>query len=298
LYSYVNNPVLKSGDKESDFDYQAISSPSVLVVKDRLIMYFTAVNKDGVYSIGRAESGDGLVWLKSENAVILPDPDNFQEKSVKEPSAIYDGEKINIFFVSVTKENKHRIMIASSSDSQTFFRSDKELIGVPNSDLKLVNISEPSVIFRDDYLWMYYTASDEDGRSYIFLAKASLENPLSWITESLTPVFSPQTGNTDSFDQYAVMSASVLTVQSANNRPLYRMYYCGSAAETGAYHLGLAGSFDGINFKRYVYNPVLHYGRSPSAVIFRENLFLYYNELPPYESKGISLASTVKIKLQ
>lgn len=296
LYSYINNPVLRSGANELDYDYQAISSPSVTVVNDKLIMYFTALNKDGVFSIGRAESVDGLVWIKSENPVIVPDSENFSEKEVREPSAVFDGEKINLFFVSVTKENRYRIMIASSEDTFNFFRSDKELITTPTSELNLKSISEPSVIFKDDYLYMYYTASDENGKSYIFLAKASLENPLSWISIGREPIFVPQTGKVDEFDQFSVMSASVLSIQSANKRTLYRMYYCGSAVETGAYHLGLAGSFDGINFERYVYNPILHYGRSPSAVIFRNNLYVYYNELPYNESKGISLATTIKIK--
>ncbi|GEM_PF-4660806 len=296
LYSYVNNPVIKTGENETDFDYQAISSPAVVQIGNKLVMYYTALNKDGVYSIGRAESDDGRVWFKIENPVIVPDEDNFQEKVVKEPAVIYDGAKVNLFFVSVTKENRFRIMIASSSDTINFYRSDKELVTLPESDLKLVNISEPSVIFKDDYLWMYYTASDADNKSYIFLAKASLENPLSWITESRTPIFTPQTGKTDSFDQYSVMAASVISIYSENNRVLYRMYYCASAVETGAYHLGLAGSFDGINFERYIYNPILHYGRSPSAIIFKENLLIYYNELPQNESKGISVASTIKLR--
>jgi hypothetical protein len=92
------------------------------------------------------------------------------------------------------------------------------------------------------------------------------------------------------------MSPTVLTVITANNRQLIRMYYCGSATETGAFHLGLVGSTDGINFERYIYNPILHYGRSPSAIVFNNNLYVYYNELPDNESKGISLATTIKLR--
>lgn len=296
LYSYINNPVIKIGEKETDFDNQSIFSPTVVEVNNKLVMYYSSINKDGVYSIGRAESDDGTIWIKNDNPVIVADMDNFSEKVVKEPSALYDGEKINLFFVSITKENRYRIMIASSNDGINFYRSDKELITIPESDLKLSKISEPSVIFKDNYLFMYYTALDEDNKGYIFVAKASLENPLSWISESRSPIFTPQTGIIDAFDQYTVMSASIISIKSANNRTLYRMYYCGSAVETGAYHLGLAGSFDGISFERYVYNPILHYGRSPSAVLFKNNLFVLYNELPEGESKGISLATTVKIK--
>ncbi|MGB9599341.1 MAG: hypothetical protein ACPL7I_02215 [Myxococcota bacterium] len=296
LYSYINNPVIKAGEKDDDFDNQSISSPSVVEAGKKLIMYFTAINKDGIYSIGRAESDDGIVWIKNENPVIVADTDNFSEKVVKEPSAIYDGQKITLFFVSITKENRYRIMIASSDDGLNFSRSDKELITIPYSDLKLDKIAEPSVTFKDNGLVMYYTAMDEENRAYIFVAKATLENPLSFISESRSPIFVPQTGNTNAFDQYAVMSASVLSIKSANNRTLYRMYYCGSAVETGAYHIGLAGSFDGENFERYAYNPILHYGRSPSAILFNNNLFVFYNELPEGESKGISVATTIKIK--
>lgn len=296
LYSYVNNPVLKTSDNEADFDYKAVSSPSVVSLKDKLIMYYTAINKDGLYSIGRAESQDGVIWFKTENPVIVPDEGNFKEIVVKEPSVLYDGEKIYLFFVSVTKDNRYRIMIASSSDTFNFYRADKELVSIPDSDLNLVAISEPSVIIKEDYLWMYFTASDRDTRSYIFLAKASLNNPLSWSIESREPVFSPQMERSDAFDHYSVMSASVLTISSANKRTLFRMYYCGSATETGAFHLGLAGSFDGIKFERYAYNPILHYGRNPSALVFKGNLYLYYNELPSSESKGISLATTIKLE--
>ncbi|MCX7944345.1 MAG: hypothetical protein N2746_07555 [Deltaproteobacteria bacterium] len=247
--------------------------------------------------MGRAESTDGIVWLKNERPVLLPDTENFQERIIKEPTAIYDGEKISLFFTSITKENKYRIMVAFSYDTLNFHRTDKELLTIPKSELKLTKISEPSVIFfNENYLMMYYTASDENGKSYIFSAKASIENPLLWTPESHNPIFLPQTAKPDAFDQYSVMSASVLSIQSSNNRTLYRMYYCGSSTETGAYHLGLAGSFDAIKFERYMYNPILHYGRSPSAIVFRGNLLVYYNELPLDESKGISLASTIKLK--
>jgi hypothetical protein len=98
LYSYINNPVIKIGEKETDFDNQSIFSPTVVEVNNKLVMYYSSINKDGVYSIGRAESDDGTIWIKNENPVIVADMDNFSEKVVKEPSALYDGEKINLFF--------------------------------------------------------------------------------------------------------------------------------------------------------------------------------------------------------
>ena len=296
LYSYINNPILKVSESESDFDNQAVSSPSVVEINGKLIMYFTALNKEGTYSIGRAESTDGLIWIKNTSPVIAPDVDGFSEIIVKEPAALYDGEKVSLFFVSVTKDNKYRIMIASSSDTLNFMRSDVELIKVPQNDLQLVKLSEPSVAFNGDSLYMYYSAMDEDNRSFVFASKASPENPLSWTSVNISPVLSPNTQDVNAFDHYSVMSPTVLTVITANNRQLIRMYYCGSATETGAFHLGLVGSTDGINFERYIYNPILHYGRSPSAIVFNNNLYVYYNELPDNESKGISLATTIKLR--
>lgn len=295
LYSYLRNPILSVSDDESAFDGQAISSAGVVQADNRLIMYFTALSRDGVYSIGRAESTDGINWIKNENSVIAPDKDRFDEKAVIEPAPLYDGEKINLFFVSVSSSNKYRIMVASSSDTLKFFRAENELVSMSGGDLKIVRISEPSVVFADNGLVMYYSGIDEDNRSYIFAAKATFDNPLLWTPLSNTPVFLPQPGRGDAFDQYSVSSPSLLSIVSANNRVLYRMYYCGSATEKGSFHIGLAGSFDGVDFERYIYNPLLHYGRSPSAIVFKNNLYVYYNELPQNESKGISLATTVKI---
>ncbi len=294
LFNYIKNPVLSVGD-ESSFDGEAISSAGVVQINDKLVMYFTALSKTGVYSIGRAESTDGLIWLKNDNPVIVPDLEKFEEVAIMEPFPLYDGEKINLFFVSVNQKNKYRIMVASSSDTMNFFRAENELVSLSGGDLKIVRISEPSVIFFDDGLKMFFTGSDEDNKSYIFAYEARLDNPLVWTAVSTSPVFMPQTGNNEAFDQYSVSSPSLLNIISPNGRNLYRMYYCGSATEKGSFHIGLAGSFDGKIFERYIYNPILHYGRSPSAVLFKNNLFVYFNELPLSESKGISLATTVKI---
>ncbi|MCX7944119.1 MAG: hypothetical protein N2746_06385, partial [Deltaproteobacteria bacterium] len=44
LYSYISNPILKVGDNDTDFDNKAISSPTVVAVENKLIMYYTALS--------------------------------------------------------------------------------------------------------------------------------------------------------------------------------------------------------------------------------------------------------------
>lgn len=122
---------------------------------------------------------------------------------------------------------------------------------------------------------MYYTAQGSAYSGYAGLAVST--DGINWTYSPNNPILSPGPGNT--WDAYAVAGATVFKDENG-----YKMYYTGWSTlnSSGALHIGLATSSDGINWVKHP-NPVLYasggaeYQIAPSCIIkISDVYYLYY----------------------
>lgn len=303
---YATNPVLARGD-EGTFDSASVAGPAVIEEGGgRLRMYYGAVDAAGLKTIGTATSQEGLVWeRRSIGPVLTPTADTFDEAGVSDPGAIFDGSAYWVFYTGWDTGGTPRIGLASSGDGVTFEKAPEAVLdngadGAPDS----AGAAEPSVLFDDDSgkFLLYYMGLNEYGQGSIMLAVS--DDGRAWkrygIESGLAQPVLGAGAEEGAFDSDSVGGPSVVQAKSREGRTLFRLWYSGSQAG-GSVHVGLAGSGGtagrgaGYNWERYPANPVAHYARSPAVISYAANLFMYYNELAPDESVGISLATRLEL---
>ena len=90
----------------SDFDYQSVETPSVVILRKMYHMYYTGVQKGlgGPMAIGHATSTDGVHWTKDPaNPVVRPtgEPGDFNGIQVAVPGAVVYRDRVYLYFTSV-----------------------------------------------------------------------------------------------------------------------------------------------------------------------------------------------------
>lgn len=122
---------------------------------------------------------------------------------------------------------------------------------LPGSEWEADEVNRPSVIFKDGQYQMWYSGQmrpyRENGRSVIGLAVS--EDGIHWKRKA-EPVMTPD----QSWEQQAIMCPHVLYDEEEKQ---YKMWYAaGCNHEPDA--IGYAVSDDGIDWKKYLKNPVLN----------------------------------------
>jgi len=304
---YATNPVLPRGD-EGAFDSAAVAGPAVIEEDGgRLRMYYGAVDATGVRTIGTATSQEGLVWEKrSAGPVLTPTAGSYDEGGVSDPAAIYDGTQYWVFYTGWDSGGTPRIGLASSGDGVTFEKASAPIVEPEGEgEYDSAGTAEPCVVFDEgkSKFLLYYTGINQYGQGSVMLAVS--DDGQTWARYGIEsglaqPVLGPAAEEEGAFDSGSVGGPTVLFVLSREGRSLLRLWYSGSQAG-GSVHVGLAGSggseeqAGGHNWERYPANPVAHYARSPSVISYAGNLYMYFNELPPDESTGISLATRLEL---
>lgn len=144
-------------------------------------------------------------------------------------------------------------------------------------------IAQPVVIYHEGHykLWYHGLGMYGGGEAYIFYAES--EDGVNW-TRYTNPVLFP--GNTGTWDSQHVSPGAIILENG-----LYKMFYCGFSNEYDNWNVGLATSYDGINWEKYP-QPVLsgsngwEYQIVVSSVVKKEGVYyLYYTgrNLPSYQ---------------
>lgn len=133
-------------------------------------------------------------------------------------------------------------------------------------------------------LWFHELTSG--GGAQIYYAEST--NGSTWIRNSV-PVI--KKGNPGNWDSHSVQAGAVLYDDG-----IFKMYYFGYDNQYNAWKIGMAQSFDGINWIKYP-NPVFHdsislsYQNAVSGIVKHNNLYyMYYSKFNPHT---INLATSV-----
>ncbi len=125
-------PALEPGADDS-FDAGAVRTPSVLRDADGYRMWFTAVDRRGVSTVGYATSTDGLTWVKHPSPVLTPTGGTaFDGKSVLQPrvTAGPDGFVMTyagaVNFTTTSYRQSHGLAV--SQDGITWRRGDGAVV--------------------------------------------------------------------------------------------------------------------------------------------------------------------------
>lgn len=214
-----------------------------------------------------------------------------------DPTIIFDNGVYKMWF-TVTKPD-YGFGYATSLDGINWTRYSKQIVfskgGTGQYDGK--SISNPRVIKDGNIYRLYYSGLDNWGNPRrIFMATSS--DGIVWnrffdfILESSPSI---------SWENRGVYPGDIVKTDSG-----YYMYYCGINFN-GITEIGLATSSNGINWNKYVNNPVLsntNYwegqgGVSHPSVIFDEGLFklVYMGRSTFQDQKGFGIASSIDGKL-
>lgn len=161
-------PLVAPGKDPSDFDYQSVETPSVVLFKGKYHMYYTGVQKGlaGPMAIGHATSEDGIAWTKDPNNPVLRatgKPSDFNGYQVAEPGAVVRGEQIFVYFSGVglrpggSPPARRVIALAKASDGS---RSDAPKVVLEQSELYPAKLgfdgySTPSAVVHGGRVHLY-----------------------------------------------------------------------------------------------------------------------------------------------
>jgi len=153
------------------------------------------------------------------------------------------------------------------------------IIPFGNSYDNVGGVAQPVVIYDEGLYKMWHyglgRVGEQPWKTYI-LYKESVDG-INWTTFS-NPVLYP--GSSNSWDSKSVQPSAIL-----RENGIYKMYYCGFSNEYDSWHVGLATSFNGINWTKHP-QPVLYgtsgweYQLNASAIVkLNGTYFLYYTGL-------------------
>jgi predicted GH43/DUF377 family glycosyl hydrolase len=159
-WSMGSGPVLEPG-AASDFDFNAVETPSVLYFKDAWHMYYGGISQNESspsYRIGHATSSDGASWTKDSSYVLgkesLSGAGNVYH--VGEPAAIVVGTEVWLYF-AVTSEGSISIWRGKSSDGSSFSNLSQVLAkGSAFADSSYLGYSTPCALLDGTKVQLFY----------------------------------------------------------------------------------------------------------------------------------------------
>jgi len=286
---YEQNPVFNTW--LSFWENSRVSHCCVLFDSTIYRMWYTGNNlaADGSPRIGYATSSDGIEWkrhsLQKDGAVLIGESGQWDRLGVMHPTVVFDGTLFHLWYTGVKNSSEWGIGYATSEDGINWVKYENNPV-LSDADAPTWEsnaIFKPSVILKDSVFHLWYTGRNDTLRQ---IGYATSLDGKTWTKYSGNPVF--KTGPDRTWDQADVNVGSVVLQDD-----IFHLWYSGRRT-SGAWNIGYATSADGINWERYVDNPVLSPGESDSwdrlnvggaMVIYDDNIFkMWYNgaaELSP-----------------
>lgn len=270
-----------------DAEGRKLSEPSVLVVGSELEMYL-AVTEGGASRIARTRSLDGVRWSPLEDVLTAEHVDG--ATSLGAPSVARRGSEA--LRMAVVVDGGASIAVAElGADGVT--RVEVPALRAPDAASPL---GGPSLVPLPEGGWaLYFDRAAEPGAGRSIHRAASADG---WVFDEAQPVLGPGADCTDAggssepcWDRAGVYSAEVRVATTALGRTIYRMWY--AAGDPASADLGFASSFDGVQWARFPYNPVLSARPAElgaSNVMVGDRYLLFFEQRSRTRASGIALA--------
>lgn len=257
-------------------------------------------------------------WTRVGNDAILAPPTN---TTWARPSAIADESAITVYFQATTAEYGEIRRATAGLDGEVFGESETVLVeatqpgathgpdGTPwlawvdtdghvhigtvdaggqvdeVIDTNIVGTS-PSIVFGPDGRLNLFVVSDGAVRHQAEGDDGDFGDATT-VFEPGVDCLNNDNEPADCWDATAIADIDVDLATTAAGRHIWRMFYTGRRNTNHA--VGFAASFDGLNWQRYLFNPVLASGanaRAPTAIIAGPRYLLFAEDRP---SRGIAL---------
>ncbi len=193
-------------------------------------------------------AGDGINWTKSASNPVLDlgSAGSWDDQLVNNPCVIYDGTTYKMWYAGY--KTNYQIGYATSSDgiNWTKYSGNPVLtLGSPGS-WEDTYVYHPTVIFNGTSYEMWYTGYNGTNEQ---IGYATSSDGITWTKHSGNPIIGAGT----SWESNGVGNPTVLY-----NGTNYEMWYAGYNSTNSK--IGYATSSDGVNWTKYVSNPVLDLG--------------------------------------
>jgi predicted GH43/DUF377 family glycosyl hydrolase len=208
--------------------------------------------------------GDGECWLNTtptkwikydKNPILSPGSSSGWDGSTATyPHVIFNGSGYMMWYTGFDSSGKWEIGLAMSSDGVKWTKySGNPVLKVSPSKWDSKGVGRPCVIFDGVNYKMWYQGNSGTTGSHK-IGYATSNDGINWKKYSGNPVLDK--GGASSWENYNVGSPHV-----QYNGALYKMWYTGGHT-SWIYHTGYSTSYDGINWTKYMNNPVL---KAPST---------------------------------
>lgn len=178
--------------ESNDWHATNVGSPTVIKEEQLYKMWYQAVNIEGHYSIGYAESSNGINWNKRILPVLSAD-NELLETDVVEPTIVKYDNKYYLWYNSFEsgKEN-YKIRVASSEDGINWTKHAEPVL-VGTNDWEKAGVTDPAVIYHDGKFRMFYGGWGTPKSFRIGYAES--EDGIHWDKPSNQPLSLPSLGH-------------------------------------------------------------------------------------------------------
>jgi len=168
-WTFDEEPVLVSGD-EGAFDERSVTFASVTQVDDGFVMYYSGENAQGIESIGRATSEDGITWEKDAEPVFVMDTELGEGVNFVVNEVVFDGER----WIMAYKSQRASIGFAFSEDGITWERAEN-IFTISATDLEGINsIGYVSLLIDEDGNTMLFFEGNIGSSTQVYAATVTL----------------------------------------------------------------------------------------------------------------------------
>ncbi len=226
------NPVLVRGPIGSD-DENMITAPGVLYDGEQSLMWYSAVDFRGDWSIHLATSVDGVHWRKHEANPLLEETHDERWDAVylAEPHVIYDGSQFRMWYNGASATTETLLGYATSPDGVHWTRYEENhpvLDAGPDGAWDDFAVARASVLYDGEQFKMWYEG--HDGRAWR-IGYATSENSVKWHKSAHNPILN--LGAEGAWDSVIVSEPNVLF-----DGATYRLWHSGYDGDR--YRVGLA----------------------------------------------------------
>jgi formylglycine-generating enzyme required for sulfatase activity/predicted GH43/DUF377 family glycosyl hydrolase len=155
---YTSNPVMDHGPSGT-FDSIYAWGPKVIKVGATYHMWYTGHSGEGSYNIGHATSPDGIAWTKdAANPVLTNSANGWDLMYITAGSVLYFNGAFHLWYSGFDGSYVYRIGYAKSADGVTWTKgSNNPVLNIgPSGGFDSTYVYEPSVLYRNGQLWMWY----------------------------------------------------------------------------------------------------------------------------------------------
>jgi predicted GH43/DUF377 family glycosyl hydrolase len=268
-FTYLGNPVVDNSWRTSDFDYSYALSPAVVHADSLYRMWYVGRNFNGKYSIGYAESKDGMTWQKSGLNPVLREVSgsSFESSDVWVSCVTVIDSGYRMYYSGTSDWKNWQLATAFSRDGIVWNRSSDNPIlpvGGGGSWDSLSTYAASVLRIGPTDFRMWYTGQNADQKLAIGYANST--DGVHWIRYAGNPVLGR--GPSVAWDGMNVQCPRVVLVDGT-----FHMFYLGQNGP-GNMSVGYAYSRDGVQWTKYSLNPAFF---SYPAVI--DHSVLYENGL-------------------